>query len=256
MMKSLTLWPVIGGLLIAPLVAADERGQSIAEEADRRANHKVETLSAQATMTLQQKNGRSSVREMDMRVLAGDQGDRTRIDLTDPADLAGTVLITHSHTDRVEDQWLYLPAVRRVRRLSGGGRAGSFLGSEFAYEDFAPQEVTRFEHQYLRDDQIDSQDVFVVERIPLDKQSGYARQILWVDQAEYRLLRVDYHDRRDKHFKTLTNSEFELIDETYWRPKLSIMRHLASERTTHLAWRNFQFNQGLDSELFEAGELR
>lgn len=255
-MKSLALWPVIGGLLITPYAIAEERGQTIAEEADRRANAQVETLAAEATMTLQQKGGRSSVREMTMRVLAGEQGDRTRIDLTEPADLAGTVLITHSHTDRVEDQWLYLPAVRRVRRLSGGGRAGSFLGSEFAYEDFAPQEVTRFEHQYVRDDQIDGQAVFVVERRPLDKQSGYSRQILWVDQAEYRLLRVDYHDRRDKHFKTLLNSEFELIDERYWRPKLSTMRHLASERTTHLAWRNFQFNQGLESDLFEAGELR
>ena len=106
---------------------------------------------------------------------------------------------------------LYLPALKRVKRISSSNRSGSFMGSEFAYEDMSAQEVERFTYRYLRDEPCGDLTCTVSERIPVDRKSGYRRQLVWHDRDELRVRKVEYYDRKDAHLKTLTLGKLRTV---------------------------------------------
>jgi len=88
--------------------------------------------------------------------------------------------LTHALTP--DDQWLYLPALKRLKRISSRKKSGPFMGSEFAYEDMSSQEVEKYRYKWLRDETVEGRDAYVVERRPTYEYSGYTRQIVWIDK--------------------------------------------------------------------------
>ena len=96
-----------------------------------------------------------------------------------------------------------------MKRIASNNKAGPFMGSEFAYEDISSQEVEKYTYRYLRDEVLDGQSTFVVERDPVDSRSGYSRQVVWYDQSEYRLIKLEFYDRKETLLKTLTFQEYE-----------------------------------------------
>ncbi len=105
------------------------------------------------TMTLRNRHGEEVTRQMRSRALeVADDGDKSMIIFEDPADVKGTALLTFSHKTADDDQWLYLPALKRVKRISSSNKSGPFMGSEFAYEDLSSQEVEKYTYKYLRDE--------------------------------------------------------------------------------------------------------
>ena len=113
-------------------------------------------------------------------------------------------MLTFSHKAGDDDQWLYLPAVTRVKRIASANKSGSFMGSEFAYEDIGSQDVEKFTNKYLREETYEGMPCLVMERYPISPYSGYKRELFWIDKAEYRPFKIDYHDRKDSLLKTLT----------------------------------------------------
>ena len=118
-------------------------------------------------MLLRNKQGRENRRELRIKVLEveGD-GDRSLFVFDQPRDVAGTAMLVHGHRDAADDQWLYLPALARVKRISSSNRSGSFMGSEFAYEDLSVPEVEKFTYRYVRDEPCGALICTVVERFP------------------------------------------------------------------------------------------
>ncbi len=129
------------------------------------------------------------------------------------------------------------------------------MGSEFAYEDVGSQEVANFTYRYLHDDTIAGAEAFVVERRPLDRGSGYLRQVVWVDKAEYRPLRIDYYDRRDALLKTLEFDDYRRHAGAYWRAGRMTMTNHQTGRTTLLVWDDFEFGAGLRERDFDPAAL-
>lgn len=207
-------------------------------------------------MVLRTRDGRERLREMRVSGLAmsGD-GDRTLIVLDSPRDLQGTALLTFSHRQGGDDQWLYLPSLKRVKRIAAGNRTGSFMGSEFAYEDVSSQEVDKFTYRYVGDEALDAVNVFVVERYPVDSSSGYSRQTVWVDQAEYRPLRIDYYDKNGELLKTLRFAGYQHIAGAYWRADQMTMTNHRTGRTTTLSWSDYAFDTGLAERDFSPNGL-
>ncbi len=79
------------------------------------------------------------------------------------------------------------------------------MGSEFAYEDISSQELEKYTYKWIRDEVYEGEDCFVTELYPVDKKnSGYTRQVNWIDKSEYRTMKVEYYDRKQSHLKTLT----------------------------------------------------
>src|SRR5437660_8252062 len=118
-------------------------------------------------MILVNAKGDRSERSLELRTLEGpDAGDKTLLIFKDPPDVRGTTLLTHENRGGDDDQWLYLPALRRSRRIGSSNKSNSFVGSELAYEDLAPNEVTKQQYKYLREETLDGVRVWVIESAP------------------------------------------------------------------------------------------
>lgn len=246
-------------LFVVPLTQADEaqkKGLAIATEADKR-NQGFTDSTADLIMELYNKAGDVSKRELRIKTLEveGD-GDKSLTIFDTPKDVQGTAFLTFSHKVGDDDQWLYLPKLKRVKRISSSNKSGPFMASEFSYEDLSSQELEKFTYRYLRDEVAQSLDCFVIERIPTYDKSGYKRQVVWLDKEEYRVIKTEFYNRRDQLAKTLTASGFNKYLDQYWRPTtMEMVNHLTGKKTV-LTWNNYQFKTGLDDSDFNKNSLK
>lgn len=236
--------------------SVEEKGLAIATEADRR-DEGFHDLKATMTMLLRNRRGEESLREMRSSTLEveGD-GDKTLIVFDQPRDVKGTALLSFTHKTRPDDQWLYLPALKRVKRISSKNKSGPFMGSEFAYEDISSQEIEKYTYRYVRDDKLGSQPMYVIERDPVDENSGYTRQLVWIDKQEYRPFKVDYYDRKNKLLKTLEYRGYKQYLNKFWRPDAMFMSNHQTGKSTLLSWLDYQFQVGLTDKDFTKNALK
>lgn len=234
---------------------AEDKGLEIATEADRRDTGFGDTT-ADMIMILRNKKGQESKREIEIRTLEvkGD-GDKSLTVFHSPRDIRGTALLTFSHGVKPDDQWLYLPALRRVKRIASNNKSGPFMGSEFAYEDLSSQEVEKYKYKYIKDDEVAGVACFLIERYPVDKDSGYTKQQLWLDKDEYRARKIDYYDRKGQLLKTFTPGDYEKFLGKYWRAHKMMMVNHQNGKSTELIWSNFKFKNGLKDNDFTRTRL-
>lgn len=235
----------------------EEIGLKIATEARAR-DDGFGNFTAREVMVLRNKQGQESRRQLRVKVLevAGD-GDKSLTVFDEPRDVKGTALLTHAHKKEADDQWLYLPALKRVKRISSSNKSGSFMGSEFSYEDLSPPEVEKFTYRYLRDEPCGDLTCTVTERFPVDKKSsGYSRQVVWQDKDELRTWKVEYYDRKDAHLKTLTIGKYKQYLDKYWRAgEMNMVNHLTG-KSTDLTWTDYQFLTKLKARDFSKTGLK
>ena len=234
----------------AAAASAEEAGLEIAQQARARGDG-FGNFTARQTMVLRNKQGQESRRQLRFKVLEveGD-GNKTIFVFDEPRDVKGTALLIHSHRNDDDEQWLYLPALKRVKRISSSNRSGSFMGSEFAYEDMSTQEVEKYTHRYLRDEPCGELTCTVSERVPVGKGSGYSRQLIWQDKDELRVWRVEYYDRKNAHLKTLTAGSYERHLDRYWQAgEMKMVNHLTG-KSTDLSWSDYEFGADLDDRDF------
>lgn len=244
--------------IIAAATATDDaaKGLAIAEEADRRDDGWGDER-ATLEMVLRNRQGQESRRTLDIAKLeVADDGDRSLTVFDTPRDVAGTALLTYSHALTPDDQWLYLPALKRVKRIASANKSGPFVGSEFAYEDLGSSEVDKYAYRWLRDETFDDRPCFVVEQRPRYAHSGYTRRIVWLDQAMYQPLKVEFYDRKDALLKTLVARGHRQFLDRYWRPAEMEMVNHQTGRSTRLAWREYRFRTGLTARDFDQNTLK
>lgn len=235
----------------------EEKGRTIAEEIDRR-DLGFGDSAAEMKMVLANAEGQSSTRELRIQTLEvpeRETGDKSLIVFDHPRDIEGTAFLSFTKILEPDDQWLYLPALKRVKRISSANKSGPFVGSEFAYEDLLSQEVDKYDYRWLRDEPCGELTCFVVERFPLYENSGYVRQIAWIDQQEYRIQRVDYYDRKDALLKTLTLANYTQHLGQFWRADDWFMENHQNGKTTRLTFGEWEFRIGLDDNDFDPNRL-
>ncbi len=257
-MRNLCL--ILTASLLLPLAAQaetpEEKGLAIAIEADRR-DTGWQDQTARLKMVLRNRHGQESTRLIRTRTLEveGD-GDKSLSIFDSPRDVKGTAFLSYTHALEPDEQWLYLPALKRVKRISSNNKSGPFMGSEFAYEDLTSQEVEKYTYKFLRDDQLDGRPVFVIERKPAYKYSGYTRLITWLDKEMYQPLKVEFYDRKGALLKTLTASDYQQYLGRYWRPgKMRMVNH-QTQKSTDLYWSDYRFKTGLTARDFDRNSLK
>ena len=239
-----------------PTGSPEEIGLQIATESRERARG-FGNFTARQTMVLRNKQGQESRRELRVKVLEVEgNGDRSLFVFDEPRDVSGTAMLIHGHTEAADDQWLYLPALTRVKRISSSNRSGSFMGSEFSYEDMSAPEVEKFTYRYLRDEPCGELTCTVVERFPTEERSGYLRQAVWQDKDELRVWKVEYFDRKDSHLKTLTLADYALYLDRFWQAGEQTMVNHLTGKSTVLTWSDFQFGGEIDAAEFTQTGLR
>lgn len=241
--------PAVKGRQIAQTAKDNDRGYSDSE--------------AIMLMVLTNAHGDTSTRELRMRTLENpdpNDGDKSMIIFDRPRDVEGTALLTHAHILDPDDQWLYLPSLGRVKRISSANKSGPFMGSEFAYEDFSSQEPAKFAYVWLRQEACPQPaatlSCHVVERRPLYEKSGYTRQMTWIDTVDFQVRKVDYYDRKNALLKILTLSDYRLYEDRHWRSHDLFMVNQNNAKTTRLTWTGFKFKSGLDARDFERESLK
>lgn len=235
---------------------AAQKGLEIAARSDA-SDRGFRDSQASLKMVLRNASGQRSSREMRLLTMerpGQNQGDMSASVFLTPADIKGTVLLSHANIRANDDQWLFLPATKRTKRISSANKTGPFMGSEFSYEDITAQEVGKFRYLWLRQEKCGGATCDVIERIPTYKNSGYSRQVVWIDQKTNQFQQVDFFDRAGNHVKRMIYSKYKRISGI-WRPHQISMTNLRNGKSTDLVFSNYKFKTGLGAADFQPAAI-
>lgn len=232
---------------------AQQKGLAIATTQDQ-ANNGFQSSKSDLTMVLKNRKGQESVRQLVIKKIeTANDGDQSLIIFDTPKDLKGTVTLTHTHKVGSDDQWVYLPAVGRVKRIASDNKSGPFVGSEYAYEDLISSEIEKYTYKYLGT----AEGLDKVERVPLDKNSGYTKQIVYHNLAKNaRVEKIEYYDRKGVLLKTLTGTQWKLYLGKYWKAHLANMVNHQTGKSTSLNVSVYKLNAGLSASEFTQDAMK
>ena len=241
---------------VADTLTPEKRGLEIITEVDKRDTGFGDSK-ALLKMRLTNRNGDESLRSLKLNTLeVVGEGDKSLTIFDSPRDIKGTAFLSFTHALVPDEQWLYLPALKRVKRISSSNKSGPFLGSEYAFEDLTSFEVKKFAYKYLRDEVVDGIDCYVIELAPKYEYSGYTRQISWVDKDRYIVIKVEYYDRKESLLKTQLFKGYKQYINQYWRAGEQLMTNHQNGKSTALIWENYQFRTGLTDRNFDKNTLK
>ena len=250
------------GVLVAAFVSPgivlaerpEEKGLRISKEADA-FNEGYGGESSTMKMVLINAHGDETVRKMESKALEmKDDGDRSIITFLWPNDVKGTKMLTWTHKEGNDDQWLFLPSLNRVKRISSRNKSGAFMGSEFAYEDLGSQEIEKYTYKWLRDEKMGERNHWVIERTPVDKRSGYSRQVVWMDQEYRQATKIDFFDRKGELLKTFTMEGYTAFGK-YWRAAVIEAINHQTRKRSRLTWTERQVGKAPNPDAFSKDAL-
>lgn len=224
----------------------EKKGRQIADKSDQQASG-WRDYTAKGSMVLS--GGGQGTRKFEFKAREAGGGSRSLLVFDWPGDIRDTGLLTHNKASGGDSQWVFLPADRRVRRISSSGRSGSFVGSEFAYEDMTDQAVGKFSYRWVADKGC----CHIVERVP-KYSSGYSKQVVHFSKSNFLVQRVEYFNRRGAHSKTMTVSNYRRGGSGYRPGRMRMVNHITGKSTT-LSWSGFRFGVGLGNNDFSTRAL-
>lgn len=237
--------------------ASEIRGFEVAARSDR-SDRGFGDSQVELTMTLRNSAGKESTRTLAITTLEipdESLGDKSLVVFDSPNDIKGTALLSHARILEPDDQWLFLPALERVKRISSANKSGPFVGSEFAFEDFTALELNKYDYNWIREEVVDGMRMDVVERRPRYEDSGYERQLSWIDQDVHQVRRVEFYDRRGDLLKTLDLTDYREYDGVWRSHRMEMINHQTG-KSTDLVYGDYRFGVGLDESDFERGRLQ
>jgi hypothetical protein len=265
MIRSLCI--ALFSLLFAAVSAADDAaeapptGRQIMEWADERDDGDHVTQDMQ--MILIDKNG--GQRKRTMRSYGMDMGEDkwSIMFFLDPADVKDTGFLTYDYddTDKDDDQWLYLPALKKTKRIASGDKSGAFMGSDFTYADMTDRNLDLYDYKLLQAGEVGGHDVWVVEAVPNTdeeiKETGYTKQIVFVRMDNYVVVRAKSWVKKGSRNKYFDVKKLELIDGI-WTPTEMHMTTKKGNKTLHktiLVNNNVKYDQEMDEDSFSVRKL-
>ena len=236
MIKQLALF--IGFLCAQNVIAEspEEKGRRIAVEADDK-NNSFKTLETSGKMVLIDKGGKESERLLKLKILAGEKrkGDKNIMIFSKPKDIKGTALLTWVNPGENNDQWIYLPSLKRVKKISSSNQSGQFLASEFTYEDVSPRNIDNYKFKYLGIAPCGSLQCHKIQAVSVKKKSGYKKEIHYLDISELRIQKSEFYNKRNQHFKTSMSTEYKKIGG-YWTALRVDMENLQTGKKSYFQW--------------------
>ncbi len=219
----------------------EQKGLRIAKlTRDKNEGFKGET--AEMEMTLIDAYNAKTVREMTSKVMEDDKdGDKSLMVFLNPKDVKGTKMLTHSHKDNDDDQWLFLPSLRRVKRISSRNKSSSFMGSEFSYEDLGSQEIEKYNYKWIKDAKTKAgEKLWILERVP-KKKSGYSKMVMYVSQTKNNPVKIDYFDRKGELLKSAAFSEYKVYkigSKSIYRAHKIHMKNVQTKKQSIFTWKS------------------
>jgi len=170
-----------------------------------------------------------------------------------PPDVKGTAFLVWKYPSRDDDRWIYIPAIKLVRRIAASDRRSSFVGSDFTYEDISGRDVADETHTLVRHEAIGGRDCYVLESVPTGK-ADYAKRVSWVDAERWLPIQEKYLDARGREIRVFTADKVEEIGG-HWTATQRTMRTLASGQRTEVSFSEVSYDRNLPESLFTERSL-
>jgi len=252
---------IILALLATAVWADDAKARAIMEKVEARDDGN--NMTAHMEMILIDRRGDERVRML--RQFAKDFGkDEYRLMFfLEPADVAGTGFLTYDYDDpdRDDDQWLYLPALKKTKRIASSDKSGSFMGSDFTYSDMTDRDLEDYDFQLVKESMVDKEKVWVIEATPRTKEvideTGYTKSLLLVRQDNYVVIRAVHYEEKAGRLKFFEIKDLGQIDGI-WQPLEMHMTSKQGQQMIHktiLKFYDVKFNQKLDDGIFTQRRL-
>ena len=210
-------------------------------------------MQSELTMTLTNSRGDARVREIKQFIKDMGKVEKKIMFFQSPADVRNTSFMNWSYTEegKDDDQWIYLPALKKVKRISSDSKSDYFMGSDFTYDDLGDRRPTDDTHKILREEKLNDEDCYVVESTPKDEEYMYSKTISWVIKDKWIGLKKDFYDEDEEHLKTLTVKKYGKISG-YWIISGSEMKNVQKNHTTNMSLKNIKIDTGIaDNKLTE-----
>jgi len=244
----------------SPLQAQTMTGLQIMKENDKQFAFKTEV--SQMTMELINSSSKKRSRTVERHSAKDDKGlNSTLIRFLQPADVKGSGFLSVEHSKTDESRHLYLPTLKKSRRISAGEDADSFMGSDLTYEDLDDLEFDEYSFKNLGSETVNGTACYKVEVVPTDakrkKTSGYSKRVYYIDQKTFVSHQVDYYDKHGKMFKKLSASEVKPVPGTngFYRAYVLTMENLKTKHTTVLRYKDYKINSDVDDDVFSIRNL-
>lgn len=235
---------------------AFDQGREIMKKSEASASG-FKDMSSSVRMTLWEGNESKKVTEMVVKVIALQDGEgRSLTRFTKPKREKGISLLTFTHSRDEDEQWIYLPSTKRIKKIASSSKSASFRGSDFSFEDLAAQDSSKFDFQLLKKESCGAENCYVLERTPIVNSSSYSKAQLWIDMEHYRLHKALFYSKEDTPVKQLTTSNYQLHDNKYWKPDFILMKQLNNDRSTTLEVLEVEFNTQLQENEFSELNLK
>ena len=253
------LFTLFIGLLLTQLALADLTADEIMKANNKQI--KVADESVVIDMTLINKKGKERKRVITLSTQTNSKDEQNSlIKFNSPKNISGTGLLTLEHTDAEDDQWLYLPALKRSRRISSANQTDSFMGTDFTYEDLSTEDLSAFKYTLMGEENLDNESNYLIKAEPINEEeaqdSGYSHRLLWVRKSDFIVSQIKYFDKQGKLSKILTAKDIQPIPNTpVSRARQVVMKNLNTQHTTELEYKNFKINQGKSDNEFSMRSL-
>lgn len=205
------------------------------------------------TMNLTNKNGKVRTRELTQVQKTNEEDNRSfLIRFLSPADVEGTGFLEIENSNRDNDQWLYLPALKRSRRISASNKVDNFMGSDFTYEDIERENIQNFNYKILRKESLNSNNCVVIEATPkneLNFKTGYSKRLIYVCEDNDMVLKTEYYNHNNQHCKTYYAEDVKQT-QGVWRTYKMSMNNILTNHSTVIVFTEYKINTEIDSNLF------
>jgi hypothetical protein len=246
---------VLAILSLVPEVSAQKTAREIMVAADNRPDGE----SRKSIMRMELINKRGSKRTRSMLSYSKDYGkdQRSIMFFQQPADVKGTGFLTWDYNDdaKDDDRWLYLPAMKKTRRISGSSaKKEYFMGSDFTYDDMGNRDVDSDTHKLLREEVINGHRCWVIESTPKDGDDLYSKKVGWIRKDNYMAMKVEYYDRQNALLKVLEVEEMKQIDGFWAATRMTMTNHQRNHKTI-MYFESMAFNIPVEDNLFTVNSL-
>lgn len=224
---------------------------------------KVVDSTSNAKFRLMNSSGQERVRETigKTKLIEGTTDNRRYVVFQTPSDVKGTKTLLIEHSGKDDDIWIYLPAMKKVRRLVSSNKKDSFVGTDFSYGDVIGHKVEDWNHKLLKEEKIEGRDCYVVESLPkrpeVADNSGYSKRVGWIDKESYVALKGEGYDLGSKLYKRFKASDVKLVDEKNkkWQPMKLEAENLQSGHRTIIEFSDYKANVGVGEDVFSQRNL-
>ena len=211
---------------------------------------------AQVTMSLFDSSGKARIRTMSMlRKNVNARGEQNYfIYFHSPPDVGGMAFLIHKFPDKDDDRWMFIPAVRMVKRVAASDKRSSFVGSDFTYDDVSGRDALDEKSTLVRSEVLNGRPCYVLESVPRER-SSFAKRVSWIDKERFLPLKEQFISDKGEHIRTFSADEVKESGGV-WTISKRTMSDSRSGRRTEVLFRDVRYNVGLSDEVFTEGSLR